>query len=245
MFIPLTEYGQDFKILNLFTPLPIYFQLDLNTNTKRVNSLIVMSRMVHNSSESYFVLSILHIVAFVIYVLNNCSLLCFILTLTCSPEHLEHPSWYDQSCSFFVVIAVQCNISKQYLIIIIKMRVIYIAPKNVKQTHRRSPCTSAKRMTSILRHVAEAFPPARQGTILNSHRVIGIATNTSMTAKLRLSDLAFGLMAVITLALSQLSYLVDCFHSPSTTYAWHSYYKHLLQISLIHNTSGRLFLFFA
>jgi len=27
---------------------------------------------------------------------------------------------------------------------------------------------------------AEAFPPARQGTILNSHRVIGIATNTSM-----------------------------------------------------------------
>jgi len=47
------------------------------------------------------------------------------------------------------------------------MRVIYIAPKNVKQTHRRSHCTSAKRMTSILRHVAEAFSPARQGTILN------------------------------------------------------------------------------
>jgi len=36
-------------------------------------------------------------------------------------------------------------------------------------------------MTSILRNVAEAFPPARQGTILNAHRVIGIATNkTSM-----------------------------------------------------------------
>jgi len=62
------------------------------------------------------------------------------------------------------------------------MRVIYIAPKNVKQTHRRSKshCTLAKRITSILRHVAEAFLPARQGTILNSHRVIGIATNTSM-----------------------------------------------------------------
>jgi len=60
------------------------------------------------------------------------------------------------------------------------MRVIYIAPKNVKQTHRRSHCTSAKRMNNILRHVAEAFPPARQGTILNSHRVIGIATNTLM-----------------------------------------------------------------
>jgi len=32
--------------------------------------------------------------------------------------------------------------------------------------------TAAKRMTSILRHVAEAFHPARQGTILNNHRVI-------------------------------------------------------------------------
>jgi len=41
-------------------------------------------------------------------------------------------------------------------------------------------CTSAKRMTSILRHVAEAFPPARQETILNNHRVMDIAANTSM-----------------------------------------------------------------
>jgi len=57
------------------------------------------------------------------------------------------------------------------------MRVIYIAPKNVKQTHRRSHSTSAKRLTSILRHVAEAFPPARQGTILNSQKHV---TNTSM-----------------------------------------------------------------
>jgi len=40
--------------------------------------------------------------------------------------------------------------------------------------------TSAKCMTSILRHVAEAFPPARQGTVLNDHRVICIAANTSM-----------------------------------------------------------------
>jgi len=44
----------------------------------------------------------------------------------------------------------------------------------------RSLSTSAKRMTSILRHVSEAFPPARQGTILNDHQVLGIATNTSM-----------------------------------------------------------------
>jgi len=35
-------------------------------------------------------------------------------------------------------------------------------------------------MTSILRHVAEAFPPARQGTILSTHRDMGIASNTSM-----------------------------------------------------------------
>jgi len=41
-------------------------------------------------------------------------------------------------------------------------------------------CTWAKRITSILRHVAGAFPPARQGTILNNHRVIGIPANTSM-----------------------------------------------------------------
>jgi len=33
---------QDLKILNLFTPLPIHFQLNLNTNTERVNSLIIM-----------------------------------------------------------------------------------------------------------------------------------------------------------------------------------------------------------
>jgi len=68
------------------------------------------------------------------------------------------------------------------IIIIIIMRVIYIVPKNVKQAHRhiKSHCTSAKRKTSILRHVAEAFPPARQGTILSYDRVIGIATNTSM-----------------------------------------------------------------
>jgi len=41
-------------------------------------------------------------------------------------------------------------------------------------------CTSAKCMTSILRHLKKAFPPARQGTILNNHRVISIAAYTSM-----------------------------------------------------------------
>ena len=43
----------------------------------------------------------------------------------------------------------------------------------------RGACYCRTRMTRILRYVAEAFPPARQGTILNNHRVIGIATNTS------------------------------------------------------------------
>ena len=41
-------------------------------------------------------------------------------------------------------------------------------------------CTSTGRMTNALWHIAEAFPPARQGTIVNNHRVIGIATNTSV-----------------------------------------------------------------
>ena len=41
-------------------------------------------------------------------------------------------------------------------------------------------CTSAGCMTGVLWDIAEAFPPARQRTILNNHRVMGIATNTSM-----------------------------------------------------------------
>jgi len=35
-------------------------------------------------------------------------------------------------------------------------------------------------LISSFRHVAEAFPPARQGTILNPYPVLCIATNTSM-----------------------------------------------------------------
>jgi len=52
--------------------------------------------------------------------------------------------------------------------------------KHAMKNKGAGQCTSSKGMTSILRHVAEAFPPARQGTIPNSHRVIVIATNTSM-----------------------------------------------------------------
>ena len=40
--------------------------------------------------------------------------------------------------------------------------------------------TSTGPMTSVMWHIAEAFPPAGQETILSNHRVIGIATNTSM-----------------------------------------------------------------
>jgi len=51
---------------------------------------------------------------------------------------------------------------------------------NAMQTQKRRSLHIGKRMTSILRHEAEAFPPARQGTILNNYQVIGIAANTSM-----------------------------------------------------------------
>jgi len=58
---------------------------------------------------------------------------------------------------------------------------VFIAPQNAEANSEAQVIAHRKkRMTSILRHVAEAFPPARQGTILNSHRVTGIATNTSM-----------------------------------------------------------------
>jgi len=41
------------------------------------------------------------------------------------------------------------------------VREIYIAPQNDEANLRGAGhCTSAKRMTSILKHVAEAFPPA-------------------------------------------------------------------------------------
>jgi len=52
-------------------------------------------------------------------------------------------------------------------------------------------CKSAKRMTSILRDVAEAFPAARQGTILNSNRVVarGHCYQYLNGDKLHLSDL--------------------------------------------------------
>ena len=60
------------------------------------------------------------------------------------------------------------------------MRNLYCASKCRSKFRGAGHCTLAGRMTRILRHVAEAFPPARQGTILNNHRVIGIAINTSM-----------------------------------------------------------------
>jgi len=40
MLIPSTGYVQNLNILNFSTPLSIHFQLNLNTNTERVNSLI-------------------------------------------------------------------------------------------------------------------------------------------------------------------------------------------------------------
>ena len=45
-------------------------------------------------------------------------------------------------------------------------------------------CTSTRRMTSIVKHVAEAFPTERQGIILNNHRVTGIATSMVLSCAL-------------------------------------------------------------
>jgi len=62
------------------------------------------------------------------------------------------------------------------ILIIIITRELYCASKCRSKLRGAGHSTSAICMTSILRHVAEAFPPARQGTILNAHRVIRIAT---------------------------------------------------------------------
>ena len=40
--------------------------------------------------------------------------------------------------------------------------------------------TAAGSLPSILKHVAEAFPPPRQESILNNHEIITIATNTQV-----------------------------------------------------------------
>ena len=60
------------------------------------------------------------------------------------------------------------------------MRNLYCASKCRSKLTGAGHCTSVGRMTRILRHVVEAFPPIKQGTILNNHLVIGTATNTSM-----------------------------------------------------------------
>ena len=62
-----------------------------------------------------------------------------------------------------------------------------IAPQNAGENSEvQVICTATGRMTSMLRHVAQTFPSAKQETILNNHQVIGIATNG---VKLRLSAL--------------------------------------------------------
>jgi len=60
------------------------------------------------------------------------------------------------------------------------LKIVYGALNMLCKRKGAGHCTSAKRMTSILRNVAEAYPPAKQETILNCHRIISIATNTSM-----------------------------------------------------------------
>jgi len=86
-------------------------------------------------------------------------------------------SMFYISCILFHVIIGEYTVK---ILIIIITRDLYCTAKCRSKLRDAGLCTSAKRMTSILRHVAEAFPPAKQRTILNKHRVIGIATNTSM-----------------------------------------------------------------
>jgi len=52
VLIQSTDEVQDLKILNFFTPVPIHFQLDLNTNTERVNSLSVDEGEMFNGKHS-------------------------------------------------------------------------------------------------------------------------------------------------------------------------------------------------
>jgi len=53
VLISLTDEVQDLTILSFFTPLPIHFQLNLNTNTERVNSLNVTSNII-DDLQCYF-----------------------------------------------------------------------------------------------------------------------------------------------------------------------------------------------
>jgi len=64
-------------------------------------------------------------------------------------------------------------------IILIKYNLKFVLRiKNASKLRGAGHCTSARCMSSILRHVAEAFPLAKLGQFLNNHRVV--ATNTSM-----------------------------------------------------------------
>jgi len=88
--------------------------------------------------------------------------------------------WGDIVCSIFCSFSyldglAHCLNANIIIIIIIITLHLYCA-LNMLCKLKGACFTSAKRMTSILRHVAEAFPPATQGIILNSHRIISIAT---------------------------------------------------------------------
>jgi len=78
-------------------------------------------------------------------------------------------------------------LSTMCALIIIITRNLYCAAKCRSKLRGAGHCTSAKCMTSVLRHVAEAFPPAREETILNS-LVLIIGTNTSMVLNCALTS---------------------------------------------------------
>ena len=85
--------------------------------------------------------------------------------------------WGDHERHIFLYIRPCLGIGYRLYII---TWILYCAPEFRSNLRSVGHCKVAGCMTSILRLVTEAFPPAGQGTILNSHWVISIATNTSL-----------------------------------------------------------------
>jgi len=102
--------------------------------------------------------------------------------------YIEDP-WVHNQKLWIILYPDEWNYYKGPTIIIIITIDLYCAAKCRSKLRGAGHCTSARHVTSILRHVAEVFPSAKQGTIINSHRVIGIATNTSVVVNCAYSDL--------------------------------------------------------
>jgi len=112
-----TDYVQYLKILHFFTPLPIHFQLNLNTNTEHVNSLNGFSSqwttkgVCNSSCKQYVVKGDVHEILFKLTE-NLSEFCCSLLDLySAFINCLDHP-WvvpdnmgtksYSKSCCSFI-----------------------------------------------------------------------------------------------------------------------------------------------